>query len=295
MGVMRNCFSNRAEHSLCIKLCALFPELADSMRLFRVKKPCLGSALPSLATLTGLMITSHVPAIAQSGSGLSCPSPRPGRYLAMVQGTAQQEPVALLLQESWNADGSINGIRMERRGRTYREVSYAGKLRPISNCRVAVERGFDNDTVPSQVFIDGAGRPRYGIALLPGVVVSSRWSPQPTTSCKAEVLDGDLVSVREGLNWQENRWVPNTIVQRESWRSGKAMGMGVASFGTTLGESTYQGTMESESTCLATIKKSDSLGNRYSYRGIFRSDGKGYVYLQTDPDALSVGTMERLP
>jgi hypothetical protein len=265
------------------------------MRLFRVTNTCVRSALPSLAALAGLMVTSHVPVIAQSGSSISCPSPRPGRYLAVVQGTAQQEPVALLLQESWNADGSINGIRMERRGRAYREVSYTGKFRPISNCRVAVERGFDNDSVSSQVFIDSAGRPRYGIALLPGVVVSSRWSPQPTTACNAAVLDGDLVSVREGLNWQENRWVPNTIVQRESWRSGRAMGMGVASFGTTLGESTYQGTIESESTCLATIKKTDSLGNQYSYRGIIRSDGSGYVYLQTNPEALSVGTMKRLP
>lgn len=265
------------------------------MRLFRAKKSCLGTALSPVAALTGLMICSNVPAIAQSGSDNSCSAPRPGSYVAVVQGTAQQEPVALLLQESWNADGSINGIRMERRGRTYREVSYTGRLRPISNCRVAIERGFESDTVPSQVFIDGAGRPRYGIALLPGVVVSSRWFPQPTTACKPEILDGDLSSVREGLNWQENRWVPNTIVQRESWRSGKAMGLGVASFGTTLGESTYQGTIQSESTCLATIKKTDSLGNRYSYRGIVRSDGSGYVYLQTDPDALSIGTMERLP
>ncbi len=265
------------------------------MRLFRVKKSCLVTALPRVATMASLMICGNIPAIAQSGSDNSCSTPRPGSYVAVVQGSTQQEPVALLLQESWNADGSINGVRMERRGRTYREVSYSGKMRPISNCRVAIERGFDNDTVPSQVFLDGAGRPRYGIALLPGVVVSSRWSPQPTTRCSPEVFSGDLVSVREGMIWEENRWVPNTIVQRESWSSGKARGIGVASFGKTLGESTYQGTIQIDSTCLATIKKLDSLGNRYNYRGIVLSDDGGYVYLQTDPNAISVGTMERLP
>jgi hypothetical protein len=215
--------------------------------------------------------------------------------VAVVQGTAQQEPVALLLQETWNADGSINGIRMERRGRTYQELSYSGRLRPISHCRVAIDREFNDVKIPSEIFLDRAGRPHYGIALLPEVVVSSRWSAQPTTACSGDVVNGDLVSVREGLSWQENRWASNTVVQRENWRSGKASGIGVASFGKTLGESTYQGTIQADSTCLATIEKVDSLGNRNRYRGIVRSDGSGYVYLQTDPNSLAIGAMERLP
>jgi len=261
---------------------------------FRVKKPCVGSALPSLATLTGLMITGHVPAIAQSGSNISCPSPQPGSYLAVVKGTAQQEPVALLLQETWNADGSINGIRMERRGRTYQELSYSGRLRPISHCRVAIDREFNDVKIPSEIFLDRAGRPHYGIALLPEVVVSSRWSAQPTTACSKAVVDGDLMSVREGLSLEKNRWASKTIIQRETWRSGKASGIWVGSFGETLGEATYQGTIQTDSTCLATIEQVDSLGTRNRYRGIVRSDGSGYAYIQTDPNSIAIGTMERV-
>jgi hypothetical protein len=212
----------------------------------------------------------------------------------VVRGIALKEPVALLLQETWNADGSINGLRLERRGRTYREVSYSGRLRSLSNCRVAIERGYDEGTVPAQVLLDPAGRPRVGIALVPGVVLSSTWSVQPPGSCSASLLDGDLVSVREGLIWEEDRWVPNTIVQREQLQAGRVSGIGVASFGTTLGESTYTGKLQVDGACLATIEKMDSLGNRYRYRGIVHSDGRGYSYLQTDPDLLSIGRMDRL-
>jgi hypothetical protein len=126
-------------------------------------------------------------------------------------------------------------------------------------------------------------------------VVSGSWTAQPTTSCSAAVLDGELAGVREGLDRRGDRWVPSTIVQRERWQGGSTNGIGVASSGTTLGESTYRGTLTSDSACLATIEKTDSLGNRYRYRGIVLSDGGGYAYLQTDPQRLSVGMLRRLP
>lgn len=71
------------------------------------------------------------------------------------------------------------------------------------------------------------------------------------------------MSVSEGLDWEESRWVPNTIALRERWNSGKASGLAVASSGSNLGESTYQATIQSASTWLASIEKLDSHGNRY--------------------------------
>jgi hypothetical protein len=46
------------------------------------------------------------------------------------------------------ADGRIRGVRKERRGRTYSETAHTGSHRPISLCRVAIERG---------------GHPRYSL------------------------------------------------------------------------------------------------------------------------------------
>ena len=42
---------------------------------------------------------------------MECSAPRPGRYVVMGDGVAQNEPVARILQETWNPDGTINGIR----------------------------------------------------------------------------------------------------------------------------------------------------------------------------------------
>ena len=44
--------------------------------------------------------------------------------------------------------------------------------------------------------------------------------------------------------------------------------------------------------CLATVKQTDSLGVPYNYRAVVLADGSGYLYLQTDPDDLTVGYLE---
>ena len=46
--------------------------------------------------------------------------------------------------------------------------------------------------------------------------------------------------------------------------------------------------------CLATIRQKDSLGVNYNYRAIVLADGSGYLYLQTDPDDVSVAFLQRL-
>jgi hypothetical protein len=42
------------------------------------------------------------------------------------------------------------------------------------------------------------------------------------------------------------------------------------------------------------VKEVDALGTSYNYRAVVLSDGGGYVYLQTDPDDLTLGALERL-
>lgn len=262
--------------------------------MFRPFPPApLASVLGGIAAL----MAQSLPAAAQgtpTAISSDCTAPRPGRYVGFGRGEALGTPVAVLLREDWNADGTIRGLRLERRGRTFTEAAYDGSFRPISGCRVAIERMFAGRRLPSQAVLDRQGRPRFGLALLPEVVVTSSWVAQPQRICNAALLDGTVLSQQEGLNWKEGRWRPNAVIQREQWRNGSVRGLAISSYGPRLDEATYTGTIAVGPDCMATVKQQDSLGVNYNYRAIVRSDGGGYFYLQTDPDDLTVGQLDRL-
>ena len=224
----------------------------------------------------------------------TCDAPRPGRYAVMGEGEINGEPIARLLLETWNPDGTLKGVRMERRGRAYRESAYTGQFRPLSNCRVAIERTYLNAVSTSQAVLDLQGRPRHSLGILPDVLMLSRWFTQPDRSCSASLLDGVVVSQQHGRDWRDNRWQSNAVVQREAWQGGSVKGIAISSYGPTVEEATYGGTISVQPDCLATIQERDSQGVSYNYRAIVLADGAGYLYLQTDPDDVSVAFLERL-
>jgi len=210
----------------------------------------------------------------------------------MGDGVAQSEPVARILQETWHPDGSITGVRLERRGRTYREVAYTGRFRSLSLCRASIERTYDSNTSTSQAVLDAGGRPRYSLGTLPDVVVVSRWFQQPAGDCSAALLDGSVLSMQQGRSWREGLWRPNAVIQNERWRAGSVLGIAISSYGARIEEATYSGTISVGADCLATVKQTDSLGVAYNYRAVVLTDGSGYLYLQTDPNDLTVGYLE---
>lgn len=225
---------------------------------------------------------------------LRCAAPQPGRYAVIGQGEFRGEPVARLLQETWNPDGTIRGLRLERRGRTTSEAPYSGTYRPISECRVAIQRSYGSAGSASQAVLDPAGTPRFSLGTMADLVVASRWFRQPAGSCSAALLDGTVVSMQEGRSFQNGRWQPNAVVQHERWSDGRVNGIAISSYGPTIEEATYKGSIAVEDSCLATIRQRDSLGRSYSYRGVVLGDGGGYLYLQTDPDDLTVGWLQRV-
>jgi hypothetical protein len=238
-----------------------------------------------------------MPAFAEgSAAGAACAAPQPGRYVVLGDGEAMKEPVARILQETWRPDGSLEGLRLERRGSIYREVAYTGRYRPLNLCRVAIERGYlDGKTLrtsTSQAVLDRSGRPRYSLGTLPDVVVASRWFNQGNGPCNAAMLDGTLVGIEAGRSYRDGRWLPNAVIQNETWKGGALDGIAISSYGPRIEEATYSGTITVEPSCLATIKEKDSLGVPYSYRAVVLADGRGYLYIQTDPNNLSVGYME---
>ena len=230
---------------------------------------------------------------AKPATPIQCAAPQPGRYVVMGDGVAQGEPVARILQETWKPDGSIEGIRLERRGRSYREVAYTGRFRSLSLCRAGIERSYDTRTSTSQAVLDAAGRPRYSLGTLPDVVVVSRWFPQGTGACNAALLDGTVLSMQQGRSWKGGQWQPNAVIQNERWRAGSVLGIAISSYGPSIEEATYSGTITVGADCLATVKEQDSLGVVYNYRAVVLADGSGYLYLQTDPDDITVGYLDR--
>jgi hypothetical protein len=210
----------------------------------------------------------------------------------MGDGVAKTDPVAGILQETWNPDGTISGIRLERRGRIYREVAYTGRYRPLSLCRAGIERSYDSNISTSQAVLDASGSPRYSLGTLPDVVVVSRWFAQGSGACRASLLDGTVLSMQQGRNWKDGLWRPNAVIQNERWRAGSVLGIAISSYGPRIEEATYSGTITVGADCLATVKQTDSLGVAYNYRAVVLADGSGYLYLQTDPDDLTVGFLE---
>ncbi len=230
--------------------------------------------------------------LAKPAAPVQCAAPRAGRYVVMGDGVAQKDPVARILQETWNPDGTISGIRMERRGRIYREVAYTGRYRSLSLCRAGIERSYDSRISTSQAVLDASGSPRYSLGTLPDVVVVSRWFAQGSGACRASLLDGTVLSMQQGRNWKDGLWRPNAVIQNERWRAGSVLGIAISSYGPRIEEATYSGTITVDADCLATVKQTDSLGVAYNYRAVVLADGSGYLYLQTDPDDLTVGFLE---
>jgi len=255
------------------------------------QRPRLGLPLALLMGLGPAFIPLQASADAADST---CATPQPGRYGVMGEGDLKGEPIARLLLETWNPDGTLMGVRLERRGRTYRESTYTGRFRAISNCRVAIERTYLATMSTSQAVLDLQGRPRFSLGTLPDVLMVSRWFALPAQTCTASLLDGVVVSQQQGRDWRGSQWQPNAVVQREHWRGGQVNGLAISSYGPTVEEATYTGSISVQPDCLATIQQRDALGKAYNYRAIVLADGTGYLYLQTDPDDVTVAFLKRL-
>jgi len=247
---------------------------------------------PGAAAAKGVAPGKAIPA--PGGPLQPCAAPQPGRYVLMSQGNLPEGPYAALLQETWSADGQIRGVRLQRTGHEFSEAPYTGRFDPISLCRVRIQRTFGDTLRQSQAVLDLNGIPRYSIGLLPDVFSISRWFRQPNTACSASLLNGAAVSQQEGANYSKGSWRRNGTIQHERWNNGTVRGIAISSYGETVEEATYRGSLQVGADCLATIHQRDSLDVDWNYRGIVLADGSGYLYLQTDRDDVNVGYIERL-
>jgi hypothetical protein len=140
--------------------------------------------------------------------------------------------------------------------------------------------------------LDAFGRPRYSLSLAAGSTITGIWRQQTDAACTSATLAGTVLSQQQGLSW-DGGWRPNAVVQRETWRAGAVQGVALSSYAGRLETASYSGTIEVNADCLATVVQRDSEGVDYHYRAIVMADGSGYLYLQEDPNDLTIGWLER--
>jgi hypothetical protein len=227
-----------------------------------------------------------------------CLPPAQGTFVVLGNGQHRDEPTALLMQERWLPDGRIEGVRYLREGRRFREDRYGGQVRADANCWAVVERQSsvavkgESGAMGEVVALDQQGRPRVSLVVAPSEVLSLRYVAQAPGACRPGQLDGLVTSQQQGQSWMGGRWQPNAVVQREWWRAGAVQGLAVSSYAGLQDKVTYTGSLQLGSDCLGRMTQRDAAGTTYNYRVVVLANGGGYVYLQTDPDDLTLGLLQ---
>jgi hypothetical protein len=255
----------------------------------------LGASSVALATALVATIAPSVAAAEAEPPGLTrCRPPAPGRYALLGSGEQGGNPVAVLMQERWLPDGRIEGVRYRRVGREFQDDRYSGVVKPDSRCWALLERQGPGGVMAESVALDPSGRPRVGLQLSPAGVLSLRYVDQGDGRCAPALLDGLVTSQQQGQSWSRSQWRPNAVVQREWWQGGRVQGWAVASYNGRLERAGYSGRLELGADCLGRMRQRDVLGSTYDYRVLVLANGGGYFYLQSDPDNLTLGLLQRL-
>jgi hypothetical protein len=245
--------------------------------------------LAAVALCAGLVPAA---AAAEKSALAQCKSPAAGTFVVLGSGQQRGEPTALLMQERWFADGRIEGVRYLREGRRFTEDRYSGQVKADANCWALVERQGSAGAMADVVALDRLGRPRTSLVVAPSEVLSLRYVAQAPGACRLEQLDGLVTSQQQGQTWLAGSWQSNAVVQREWWEAGAVHGLAVASYAGRQYRAPYSGNLKLAASCLGAMTQRDSAGVSYNYKVVLLANGSGYVYLQIDPDNLTLGLLQ---
>lgn len=221
-----------------------------------------------------------------------CQPPAPGRYALLGSGTWGDEPVAVLMQEQWLPGGRLEGVRYLRQGRAFKQDRYSGTIKTGRDCWASIERRGPAGVMLSGDGLNQKGQPTTALVTSPKGVLPLRYVNQGEQTCTATQLNGLVTSQQQGQSWQQGRWIANAVTQREWWKDGQVNGLALASYGGRLERAPYNGTLKLGADCLGTMHQRDTTGAVYNYKVLLLSRGSGYVYLQTDPDDLTLGLLQ---
>ena len=165
-------------------------------------------------------------------------------------------------------------------------------MKADANCWALVERQGSAGAMADVVALDRLGRPRTSLVVAPSEVLSLRYVAQAPGACRLEQLDGLVTSQQQGQTWLAGSWQSNAVVQREWWEAGAVHGLAVASYAGRQYRAPYSGNLKLAASCLGAMTQRDSAGVSYNYKVVLLANGSGYVYLQIDPDNLTLGLLQ---
>lgn len=221
-----------------------------------------------------------------------CNSPLPGRYALLGVGFQGGQPVAALMQERWLPGGRLEGVRYLRQGRRLIADRYTGSIKASKDCWASIERRGPAGVMLSGDTLDAQGLPTASLVTRPEGVLSLRYVNQGEQSCSATQLNGLVTSQQQGQSWQQGRWIPNAVVQREWWQDGQVRGVALSSYGGRVERAPYSGSLDLTENCVGSMRQRDAKGTAYNYTVLVFSRGSGYAYLQTDPNDMTLGVLQ---
>lgn len=253
----------------------------------RCRKPIAGSLSRRLGGILALSTASV------AGADDTCKLvDLAGRYVGLDNGYVVERgrttPTARLFVENWTRDGKVNGTAWLRRGQQFREMSYTGSWQVNPDCTGLVDRKTPIGGWRSSLVISPVSHEAYSIDLASGSVIAGTLAPQPVGACSNETLKGVVKSTQTGFSYRKGGWQPNAVIQREEHDGkGKLVGLAVSSYAGGPQYGRYTGTFDLKPDCTGSLLEIDTRGERFDYRVVVAGPGKGYYYLQTDPNDLT--------
>lgn len=223
----------------------------------------------------------------------TCQSVSPGSYIVLGYGVVHNQPAARVLKERWNADGSIEGKRINRDGNKLLEAEYGGRWRQLVSCDVIVQRTNGTRLSQTRDIINGHGYASRALSFTPGTILKKRYWLNTTDYCSEGALQGQWLGEFSGKVLQAGQWHPYEAVGKLDIEGSNFRGSLISSKSGSLENTSMQGNVKLESNCFGSVRWRDQEGRSNEYRILMSMDGQRAILLRTNPGLFSIGVIEK--
>lgn len=223
----------------------------------------------------------------------SCPRVKSATYIVLGYGEVNSFPAARLLKERWQADGSIDGERINRDGDTMLESKYVGHWEQLPSCDVIVHRLNGKRVSKTRDFINADGYASRAISITPGTALKKEYWLAPLSTCSESNLEGRWLGEFSGKFLKNGQWLPYEGIARLSIIGSRIEGLLLSSRGGALDSRTMQGQASLEKDCFGTLQWQDQDGKLHTDRTLLSGDGARAILLNTNPGLFSVGVIKK--
>ncbi|MCP9810135.1 hypothetical protein KBY58_11900 [Cyanobium sp. HWJ4-Hawea] len=223
----------------------------------------------------------------------ACQSVSPANYIVLGYGIVHNLPAGRVLKERWNADGSIEGMRINRDGDKLLEADYRGSWKQLLNCEVEVRRINGTRASETRDIIDLKGHASRALSFTPGTTLGKQYWLNKIDQCTNKTLQGQWIGEFSGKVLKGNKWQPYEAVGKLIIEGTRLQGSLISSKAGKLETTEIEGIARLESSCFGKLQWRDQEGRSRSERLLISGDGQRVILLRTDPSLFSIGLIEK--